>query len=384
MTLSFSVERGTLKLAICLFDHKQWSGLSADFLSVAEEALQRGHQVHVITRTWEGPALQGAELTLLPISGLGNHARCQRFAEQALAILAADAPDLILGFNRMPGLDFYFAADESFIARAQQRHGALFRLSPRYRGFAKLERSVFADASATKIFSLAPRMKEGYHAVHGTPAERFVDVPPNVDLVAVGQSALRNAPAGELPAGWASADVRLLMVGSDYRTKGLDRSLRAIAELPHELRQSVALAVLGDGKPWPYMKLARELNLSEQLFFLGPRADVFDWMHSSDLLLQPSRVEAAGSVIVEALACGLTVLATSNCGFAHHVSSSGAGLVTPGEPFDQSSFNKALVNVLGAGQLGVMSQQAMDYAGQVSLSGRAAVVVDVLEAAVRG
>ena len=56
-------------------------------------------------------ASPGVTLKLLRGRGFSNHARARSFAAAVRRFAAAEKFDLIFGFNRMPGLDFYFAAD---------------------------------------------------------------------------------------------------------------------------------------------------------------------------------------------------------------------------------------------------------------------------------
>ncbi|MCC4119214.1 hypothetical protein LLG90_28195, partial [Aromatoleum toluclasticum] len=52
--------------------------------------------------------------------------------------------DRIVGFNKMPGLDVYYAADPCFEDKARRLRKPLYRYSPRYRHFSAYERAVFA------------------------------------------------------------------------------------------------------------------------------------------------------------------------------------------------------------------------------------------------
>jgi UDP-glucose:(heptosyl)LPS alpha-1,3-glucosyltransferase len=62
---------------------------------------------------------------------------------------------------------------------------------------------------------------------------------------------------------------------------------------------------------------------------------------SSDLLVHPARLDVTGTVILEALAHGLPVVTTANCGFSIHVAAADAGIVLP-VPFERDRFERAL------------------------------------------
>src|SRR5690606_19383486 len=104
------------------------------------EALQRGHEVHIFAWGWTGPVVEGARLNLLPVKGYSNHGRSLSFVKQLQDHLKCQKFDLVIGFNRMPGLDLYYCADVCFSKQAMRKHTKLYKLTSRYRTFARFER----------------------------------------------------------------------------------------------------------------------------------------------------------------------------------------------------------------------------------------------------
>ena len=62
------------------------------------------------------------------------------------------SPDIIFGFNKMPGLDLYFAADTCFAKQALKN--IVQKFTRRYRQSMQFEEDVFSQKSNTKIFLL--------------------------------------------------------------------------------------------------------------------------------------------------------------------------------------------------------------------------------------
>lgn len=135
------------------------------------------------------------------------------------------------------------------------------------------------------------------------------------------------------------------MVGSDYKRKGVDRALRAISALPHHLKEKTLLIVVGKGRLRPYLRLAKRLGVSSHVNFVGERDDVPRFLVGADLLLHPAYQENTGTVLIEAMAAGLPVLATDNCGYSFHVDRADAGKLVP-SPFRQETLNNMLVSML--------------------------------------
>jgi UDP-glucose:(heptosyl)LPS alpha-1,3-glucosyltransferase len=68
---------------------------------------------------------------------------------------------------------------------------------------------------------------------------------------------------------------------------------------------------------------------------------------AADFLAHPARLDVTATVILEAMANGLPVVTTANCGFAPHVVAAKAGLVIP-MPFEQQAFDAALTQAAAA------------------------------------
>ena len=101
----------------------------------------------------------------------------------------------------------------------------------------------------------------------------------------------------------------LVCAGRLIKQKGFDLALRALAECRREGRQA-HLVVLGEGPLRAELgALACELGISNRLLMPGFVADPALWYAHGELFLLPSRWEGFGHVIVEAMACGLPVIA---------------------------------------------------------------------------
>lgn len=334
-----------MRLALLIFRYGAQGGLARACAQIADQLHRRGHEVVIFAGRADGTPPPGVMLRAVTAKGLSNHGRNGAFMRAVRPLLAAERLDGVIGFNRMPGLDVYYAGDSCFRERAV-RHGALYRLTPRYRAMAAAEAAVFGAGSTAEIVLQSEPLIAAYRRHYATPAERFHLVPPGVPeerRPPADAEARRAALRREL--GIGDDDVMLLMVAADLRTKGIDRSLRAIAALPAELRRRVRLVTVGDADAAPYRRLARRLGLAPQVTILPGRADVVSFYSAADLFLNAARDETAGVAILEAVINGVPVLCTANCGFAPHVEQARAGRVLP-EPFRQAAMDAALLEML--------------------------------------
>jgi UDP-glucose:(heptosyl)LPS alpha-1,3-glucosyltransferase len=332
-----------VRLALLLFKYFPYGGLQRDFLEIARALQQRGCQCRIYCLDWQGETLAGADLRRVRVRGVSNHLRYRRFLKQVQADLAADPVDGVVGFNKMPGLDAYFAADPCYLDKLSRR-GWWYRRTPRARHFAAWEKAVFDEAGAARILLLSDSQRELFSRHYQTPAERMITLPAGVlPDRAYPEDAPDRRRAAREALGVASGELVLLALGSGFATKGLDRTIDALDAIRREQpAQAVRLLVAGQDRRRPFQRRAKKLGLADRVFFLGGREDVVDLMLASDLLVHPARSEAAGVVLLEALVMGLPVVATDVCGHAHHVSAARAGLVLP-SPFDQEQYQRAIM-----------------------------------------
>jgi UDP-glucose:(heptosyl)LPS alpha-1,3-glucosyltransferase len=366
-----------MKFAFCIFKYYPYGGLEKSFLNILREAIIRGHNVTIYTRQWQGDVPAGAKVEIISASGLSNHAKCKNFANKLTHVLAAEEYNLVVGFNRMPGLDLYYCGDVSFMAKSAANHSALYRLSSRYRIFSQFEKSVFSRDSKTHILTIADLAQREYQAIHHTADQRFHAVPAGIDRSGIDDSM---AKVDELNVrqhlGVAGDDFVLLMIGSDYQRKGVERSLRAVAAM--ENRRQLKLVIIGKGDTEKYQRLAAALTITEQVVFLGPREDRFDYLAAADVVLHPALSETAGNVILEGLIAGKPVIVTASCGFASHVERADAGCIIP-MPYQQIDFNDRLEQALDREQLSRWQHNALTYAGREDLYSRPQKAVDIAE-----
>jgi len=335
-----------MQLAFCLFKYFPYGGLQRDFLRIALACQARGHGIRVYTLEWRGEIPSGFDVQLVPVWALRNHTRCSKFGAWVEADLVRRSVDCVIGFNKMPGLDVYFAADTCFEEKARTLRSPLYRLGGRYRHFAALERAVFAPESRTEILTISRAQQPSFERHYGTPPERFHLLPPGIST---DRRAPADAPAirAAFRAEFSLSDetLLLLLIGSGFKTKGLDRCLKALAALPEALRSRTRLFVIGKDNPGPFQRQARSLGLGGQIVFFGGRDDVPRFLLGADLLIHPAYSESAGMALLEALVAGLPVLATDICGYAHYIEDAEAGCLTA-SPFSQKAFDTALAGML--------------------------------------
>lgn len=366
-------------LAFCLYKYFPHGGLQRDMLSIALACQSRGYAIEVVTTAWEGDIPEGFELHIRPAAGLTNHGKMRRYHAWAAQQLAGRDVACVVGFNKMPGLDVYFAADSCYQEKARQKGSVLDHVTGRYQLYSQFEAAVFSPTSHTEILLIAEPQRAVFQRYYNTPSQRVHLLPPWIAperTVPEDREATREQVRHDL--GTSPDEALLLQVGSGFKTKGLDRSLRALASLPTPVRAKTKLAVAGRDKSKRFERLAHKLGLADRVLFLGPRDDVMALMAAADLLIHPARTEAAGVVLIEALISGLPVLCSAACGHANHIRQSQAGIVLP-DPFSQAELDQHLTTTLTAQDLATYAQNARTYANSLDIHNMPSQAADIIE-----
>lgn len=156
-------------------------------------------------------------------------------------------------------------------------------------------------------------------------------------------------PPDPLPA--APKGARLLFVGVDWRRKGLDTLLEAFTELARD-HPSARLIVVGPREDDPaIIRRLTRARLSDRVVMTGRagRAEVAAHLWHSDAFVLPSRREALGVAVLEAMAAEVPVVASRAGGIPEIIRSESVGLLVP--PDDPRELGAALRRVLADGPL---------------------------------
>ncbi|MEM7363209.1 MAG: glycosyltransferase family 4 protein [Pseudomonadota bacterium] len=338
-----------MNFAFLLYKYFPYGGLQRDFIRITRECQRRGHQVRVYTLTWEGDLPDDLDVTVVPVDAMFNHVKYQKFTDWVQNALAVDPVDCVVGFNKMPGLDIYYAADSCYEEKARSQRPWPYRLLPRYRHFSSYEDAVFGVRSSTEILMISNTQMPYFLKHYGTRRSRMQLLPPGISrdrIAPLDADHLRGHIRKSL--GIAPDENIILFVGSGFIKKGLNRAILAIASLPDQLRARTRMLVIGEDRTRPFERMIKRLGLTDHIELLGGRADVPQYLLAGDLLLHPASDENAGMVLLEAMVAGIPVLATDVCGYGHYVVEADMGALVS-SPFYQEELNQKLTTMLLSG-----------------------------------
>lgn len=154
----------------------------------------------------------------------------------------------------------------------------------------------------------------------------------------------------------------VLYIGRLLPVKGVDVLLNAWQQLPSEHRNRSLLLIVGDGPEAHRLQhFVAEHSLGESVCLAGRQENVLDYLHAADLFVLPSRSEGSSNALLEAMACGLPVVASNVGGSADIVEEKRNGALFEVENYNQLA--QKLTSILSMpeqwAQMGICARQGV-------------------------
>jgi UDP-glucose:(heptosyl)LPS alpha-1,3-glucosyltransferase len=138
-------------------------------------------------------------------------------------------------------------------------------------------------------------------------------------------------------------DFVLLLIGNDWRVKGVPKVLEAMAQLP---ALPLHFLVVGDDAAGAFREKANRLGVLERCHWEAPRPEVMDFYAAADVYVSPSREDSFGLPVAEAMACGLPVITSSQAGVSALLHDGIDGFVPP-DPEDTQELARIINRLCG-------------------------------------
>jgi len=257
-----------------------------------------------------------------------------------------------------------------WLDRRAQAGGAWTRfaqaISPYHRYVLGAERRMFASPRLRAVICNSRMVAGEIAARFGLPQARLHVIYNGVDLA---RFSPRVRDEHRLPMraklGIPDSAYVYVHVGSGYARKGVAAAIRAIAALE---APAAHLAVVGRDRDEAGMKrLADGLGLQSRVHFAGAQQDVAAWYGLADAFVLATLYDPMPNAALEALACGLPVVVTEQCGAAELVKGAAGAVcdafswaslaaamraVAQGDPAAQRTAARAAVADLGLDAMG--------------------------------
>lgn len=287
------------------------------FLAQALDALaERGLRIRVICRDWQPGAPY--EITRLPIMSLTRTQRDKSFAKLVCTHIHAAPNALVQSHERIACCDIYRAGEgvhrEWLYQRARKRGGLKKELdswSPYHRYMLNAERQLFNSSRLRVIICNSRMVKNQLQRHYQVPEHKIRVIYNGVDRQTY-HPRKRVAKRAQARRQLGLQDqLTYLFVGSGYERKGLDALLHAFSRLQGD---NCLLVVGKDRQTKKYQAMAQKSGITERVKFIGPQTDMPHIYAAADVLVLPTLYDPFPNVVLEAMASGLPVITSQQCG----------------------------------------------------------------------
>src|SRR6185437_13016776 len=277
------------------------------------------------------------------VTPLHGHATFLTIAPELYRVRRAFPFDVVVGSNAYP--DGVGAADLAAVARVplvQNVIGSDVNELPRRR--ALRPQILWALRRARRVIAVSRDRAERAVAL-GVPRERVVAQHNGVDGATF---SLRDKAAARAQVGLSHPGPVILYVGNVKVEKGVPTLVEAMAPLARAHgRGDALLCVVGSGEADAEVAAAvRSLGLERSVRLCGRQLhdDIPRWMSACDVLCLPSFMEGCPNVVLEGLATGRAIVATSVGGIPELVTDGHNGVLVP--PRDPEALARGLAAAL--------------------------------------
>lgn len=324
---------------------------------------KRDVEVTVLAREWIGdPA---AVIRCDPFH-VGRLWRDWSFARAVCREIARRSFDFVQSHERIACCDIYRAGDGVHAQWLHNRRAALgplarigIALNPYHRYVLAAERRLFSSPRLRAVICNSRMVKDEIRARFDVAEDKLHVIYNGVDLESFHprlREAHRVSARAEL--GIPGGAMTYVFVGGGFERKGVFRLLCAFQR---GADPEAHLVVVGGDKAEARAKaLARSLGIGSRVHFLGARDDVCPWYGASDAFVLPTLYDPFPNAALEAMACGLPVITTPQCGMAELIDEGVNGFVVEALAIGSLADRFARLDVLKACEMGRRARERVE------------------------
>ncbi len=314
-----------MKLALIRQRYNPFGGAER-FVEQAMRSLDAQHDVSLtlIARDWRGGASEsGASVLLCDPPYVGRTWRDWSFARAACAA-ARGKFDLVQSHERIACCDIYRAGDgvhAQWLLNRARTLGALRRMaqsaSPWHRYTLAAERRLFASARLRAVICNSRMVAAEVRSHFGVDEGKLRVIHNGVDLDRFHprlRVQWREAMRSRL--GIPAEATVFLLLGSGFERKGVGRLLESFAGIASSREDAFVVVVGADRHAERYRRQAEKLGVARQVHFAGAQADPAPWYGMADAFVLPTLYDPFPNAALEAMASGLPVATSMQCGAA--------------------------------------------------------------------
>ena len=350
-----------MKIAIIRQKFVNYGGAEQFVSEYVKQLANMGHEVHIFANKWTSSNQPNIKIHSVRAIKRNSFLRVLSFAWCVLRSINSLSFDIVQSHERIWNQDIYRAGDGCHREWLERRANCLsyikrlfFRFSLFHQLILVLEKRIFENGECKKIIAISEMVKRDILKHYQVPEDRVMVVYNGVDLDRFNPSH-RKSSRNELRQQLKISDeeVIILFVGSGFERKGLEYLIKSVQYLK---QKKWKLVLVGKGKWKKYLNFASEEN-REKITHLEPIDEIEKLYAAADFFILPSIYEPFGNANLEALASGLPIITSRNCGVSEIITPKKEGIILE-EPSDFKAMAKAIDYLMDSKNREPMRQSA--------------------------
>jgi UDP-glucose:(heptosyl)LPS alpha-1,3-glucosyltransferase len=366
-------DRRKLKIAVLIKSFISTGGAERYALEVTRR-LALEHDVHVFANRWSLDGNEKITFHRIPIaitkpgflSELLFSRLCRKYVDPSYDIIHAHVRATHFDVSTVHAPCF-----RNIITRHKNKWKRLSAqlssaLSLRESAWLWLEKKQFTFSKQRLFVAVSENLKRDIQANYSLPDESFRIAYPGVDIGIKEQiHAGSNVDSLRSKLGIEEDELIFLFVGTEFKRKGLDALLQGLALI---LPSKVRLIVAGgeERRIEKYKDLAKKLDLTEHVLFLGLVQKVEELYAISHAFILPTLSDPFGMAPVEAMLCGVPAAFSGAelCGAAELVKNEEALIID--DPWNPQEIAGALRKLMDADFRAELGQRGQALAAELT------------------
>ncbi len=260
----------------------------------------KGYVVHVAAMTMDKDALKSISVIphkMLPWLKSTGITRRRWYNWQVQNLRQKLSPTITVGHGDIQDQDVVTLHNCVFYASELINNKAL----PADHEMALTHGPLLKNQSFRYMIANSKLMKNDTIKRFGVPAEKIQVIYPALDTKMFFPLSKQEKQFQRKRFGFTDKIVVSLITSGNFKKRGLDIFVEALAKLKPETLQKIDVRIIGKDEPGPFRDLITTKNLDSVVKFQPSLDDIQNFYNAIDLFVLPARIEEFGRVVLEAM-----------------------------------------------------------------------------------
>lgn len=290
---------------------KEGGGLERYLYQFAKSLRDDGHQTYVVTADQEPSKIEGIQFVSIAKVSKNKTTRLKQFAQESVKALKEIKPDKSIGFGRTYYQDIH-RAGAGCHKEYQKNLSWLKKQTPKNKLELELERKLYQGDQTQHYVVNSEKVKKEIEHHYQTDPQKIHIIRTGIDhqiFKPLDQEYIKS----ETPV--------FLFVSLDHKRKGLEQLLNSFTD------QKAQLSIMGAPLSKKFQTLINKHPNKDRINFI-PQGDPISHYQSADYYVLPTKYDACANTTLQALACGLPVISSSEDGASEFVTEGENGWIS--------------------------------------------------------